>query len=155
TVYWIDHYTVCTNDLAAFGAFHGRVLGGHQYLTPPDTKGMFQDVARSKTGAFVLNRPLPPSRGLGRGLPRVTFFIEADEIKRRLARLDAAGAVRSEPQRTSAYGDPGTTIFWQDPEGNQFEFWAPDVLPEGAMTDCGPERVGRICHGIYESRDLE
>jgi hypothetical protein len=28
-------------------------------------------------------------------------------------------------------------------------------MPEGAMTDCGLERVGRISHGIYESRDLE
>jgi hypothetical protein len=28
-------------------------------------------------------------------------------------------------------------------------------MPAGAMTDCGPERVGRISHGVFESRDLD
>lgn len=154
TVYWIDHYTVCTNDLPRFRAFHAQVLGGRQYSAPAD-RGVFQDVARSKTGAFILDRPLPPTRGLGKGLPRFGFFIEAADIDRHLFRLKAAGAVHSAPQRTTAHGAAGTVISWQDPDGNQFEFWAPDVMPAGAMTDCGTDRVGRISHGIYESRDLE
>jgi predicted enzyme related to lactoylglutathione lyase len=154
TVYWIDHYTVCTNDLDRFSAFHAQVLGGQQYPTPAGN-GVFQDVARSKTGAFLLKRALPPTRGLGTGLPRYGFYIEAAEIDKHLARLEAAGAVHSAPQRTAAHGDAGTAIYWQDPDGNQFEFWAPDVLPAGAMSDCGAERVGRISHGVFESRDLE
>ena len=92
---------------------------------------------------------------MGKGLPRFGFFIDAGDIDRHLLRLKAAGAVHSEPQRTTAYGDAGSVIFWQDPDGNQFEFWAPDVMPAGAMTGCGAERVGRISHGVYESRDLE
>jgi predicted enzyme related to lactoylglutathione lyase len=154
TVYWIDHYTVCTNDLARFTAFHAQVLGGKQW-TGPTGHEMFQTVARSKTGGFVLNRPLPGSRGLGEGFPRYGFYIEAADIDRHLQRLKLAGAVHGEPTRTNAYGESGTRIAWQDPDENQFEFWAPDVMPAGAMTDCGPERVGRISHGMYESRDLE
>jgi predicted enzyme related to lactoylglutathione lyase len=154
TVYWIDHYTVCTNDLERFTAFHGQVLGGKQWIGPTGHE-MFQTVARSKTGGFRVNRPLPPSRGLGEGLPRYGFFIEAADIASHLARLRAAGAEHRPPERTAAYGEPGVSILWQDPDENQFEFWAPDVLPAGAMADCGPERVGRISHGVFESRDLE
>ena len=154
TVYWIDHYTVCTNDLARFAAFHAQVLGGRQWVGPTGRE-VFQSVARSKTGGFVLDRPLPPSRGLGKGLPRYGFYVETADIGFHLDRLKAAGAVHGEPTRTSAYGEAGTLISWQDPDHNQFEFWAPDVMPAGAMTDCGTERVGRISHGIFESRDLE
>lgn len=157
TVYWIDHYTVCTNDLERYAAFHAQVLDAGKTRHAGDVagQGVFQDVARSKTGAFIVNRPLPPSRGLGTGLPRFGFFIEGADIERHLRRLRAAGAVHGAPQRTTAYGDAGTVIHWQDPDGNQFEFWAPDVMPAGAMADCGNERVGRISHGVYESRDLE
>ncbi|HUK37050.1 MAG TPA: VOC family protein, partial [Vicinamibacterales bacterium] len=154
TVYWIDHYTVCTNDLDRFRAFHAQVLGGKQWIGPTGCE-VFQNVARSKTGGFMLDRPLPPSLGLGRGFPRYGFYIEADDVDRHVQRLKLAGARYAEPARTSAYGEPGTLVAWEDPDGNQFEFWAPDVLPDGAMTDCGPERVGRISHGIFESRDLE
>lgn len=154
TVYWIDHFTVCTNDLERFKTFHKQVLGGEQW---PGFQGreIFQSVGRCKTGGFILDRPLPPTRGLGTGMPRYGFFVEAAQLGAHLQRLDAAGALRSEPRRTAAYGEPGSVVFWQDPDGNQFEFWAPDVLPEGAMADCGPERVGRISHGVFESRDLE
>jgi hypothetical protein len=58
---------------------------------------------------------------------------------------------------TSAEGEDGTAIYWQDPDGNQFEFWAPARLPAGAMDPPeagGPMKVGRISHGVYESRDL-
>jgi predicted enzyme related to lactoylglutathione lyase len=154
SVYWIDHYTVCTNDLARFTAFHGQVLGGKQW-TGPTGHEMFQSVARSKTGGFVVDRPLPPSRGLGKALPRYGFYVEAADLDLHLKRLNLAGAVHGEPVRTSAYGEPGILVAWEDPDGNQFEFWAPDVMPAGAMTDCGPERVGRISHGVFESRDLE
>jgi predicted enzyme related to lactoylglutathione lyase len=154
TVFWIDHYTVCTNDLDRFAAFHAHVLGGKQWQGFQGRE-MFQQVARSKTGGFILDRPLPPSRGLGKGLPRYAHFIDPADIAMHLQRLDDAGAVRSAPTRTTAYGVSGTAIFWEDPDHNQFEFWAPDVLPAGALADCGPERVGRISHGVFESRDLE
>ena len=154
TVYWIDHFTVCTNDLDRFKEFHAQVLGGKQW---PGFQGreIFQQVGPCKTGGFTLDRPLPPTRGLGAGLPRYGFFVDPADIGAHVRRLDAAGAVRGDPQRTTAYGEPGTALFWQDPDGNQFEFWAPDVMPDGAMANCGPERIGRISHGVFESRDLE
>jgi len=153
-IYWIDHYTVCTNDIARFTAFHAQVLGGKQW-TGPTGREVFQSVARSKTGGFIVDRPLPPSRGFGKGFPRYGFFIEGADIDLHVQRLRAAGAVHSAPTRTSEHGEAGTRISWEDPDGNQFEFWAPDVMPAGAMTDCGEERVGRISHGVFESRDLE
>jgi predicted enzyme related to lactoylglutathione lyase len=154
TIYWIDHYTVCTNDLERFKTFHAEVLGGEQYLGPTGT-AVFQTVAHATTGGFALDRPLPPSLGLGKGFPRYGFFVEAEHIDQHLARLKRAGAKYLEPRRTSEYGASGTVVAWEDPDGNQFEFWAPDVMPEGAMADCGPERVGRLSHGVFESRDLE
>jgi hypothetical protein len=57
--------------------------------------------------------------------------------------------------RTSAEGEEGISIAWEDPDGNQFEFWAPDRLPDGAMADCTSVGVGRISHGVYECRDLQ
>jgi hypothetical protein len=88
-------------------------------------------------------------------MPRYGYYVFADDIDAHLKRLDEAGAIHSGPVRTSAEGEPGTVIYWQDPDGNQFEFWAPDVLPAGAMHGHGAERVGRISHGVFESRDLE
>jgi predicted enzyme related to lactoylglutathione lyase len=159
TIHWIDHYVVCTNDIARWEAFHTRVLGAR---TEPDRSGgqmrnigLFQGWARGRHGGFICKTPLPPTRGLGKGLPRYGFYIAAADIEHHLRRLDDAGALHNDPVRTSAEGDAGTVIHWQDPDGNQFEFWAPDVLPDGAMDDCGDERVGRISHGIFESRDLD
>jgi predicted enzyme related to lactoylglutathione lyase len=156
-VHWIDHYIVCTNDLPRWEVFHAKALGAKTEPTPPEAQGLgiFQTLTRGRQGGFIAKSPMPPTKGLGKGLPRYGFFIEARDIDAHLRRLDEAGAVRGEPVRTSAEGAAGTAIYWQDPDGNQFEFWAPDVMPEGAMTGCGPERVGRISHGVFESRDLD
>jgi predicted enzyme related to lactoylglutathione lyase len=155
-VHWIDHYVVCTTDVERWGAFHAKVLGGITEADPQGRiPGIFQVTGRIRYGGFVSHKPLPPTRGLGKGLPRYGYYIEASDIERHLRRLDEAGAVHGAPVRTAAEGEPGTAIYWQDPDGNQFEFWAPDVLPEGAMAGCGPERVGRISHIVLESRDLD
>jgi predicted enzyme related to lactoylglutathione lyase len=156
-VHWIDHYIVCTNDLPRWEAFHFQVLGARTEPTPPEAEGhgIFQTLTRGRQGGFIAKSPLPPTKGLGKGLPRYAFFIRAEDIDAHLNRLDAAGAVHGAPVRVSNEGAVGSAIYWQDPDGNQFEFWAPDVMPAGAMTDCGPERVGRISHGVFESRDLD
>jgi predicted enzyme related to lactoylglutathione lyase len=158
-IHWIDHYVVCTNDLARWEAFHSNVLGAH---TLPDLNGglgdfgIFQSVGCLRVGGFTNPTPLPQTQGLGKGMPRYGYYIHAADVDEHLRRLDAAGAIHGDPIRISSEGDPGTVIYWQDPDGNQFEFWAPDdTLPEGAMHNCGPERIGRISHGVYESRDLE
>jgi predicted enzyme related to lactoylglutathione lyase len=157
TVHWIDHYVICTNDIVRWEAFNGQVLGARTLPNPSGSLrdfGIFQSVGSMRLGGFTNLRPLPETRGLGKGLPRYGFYILAADIDAHLRRLDTAGALHTSPMRISAEGDAGTTIYWQDPDGNQFEFWAPDVLPEGAMHGCGPERVGRLSHAVFESRDL-
>jgi catechol 2,3-dioxygenase-like lactoylglutathione lyase family enzyme len=154
-VQWIDHYVTNSADIPRWADFHAKVLGA---VTLPDPSGrlpgVFQQVARIRHGAFLEHHAPPPTKGLGKGLPRYGYYIEAAGIDAHLHRLREAGAVHGQPFRTSAAGDPGTSIYFQDPDGNQYEFWAPDVMPEGAMTECGPARVGRISHAVFESRDL-
>ena len=55
----------------------------------------------------------------------------------------------------SAEGQEGTAIRYVDPDGNQYEFWAPTQMPTGAMAGETPAKVGRISHAVYESRDLD
>ncbi len=155
-VHWIDHYVVCTNDLPRWEAFHSAVLGARTAPTPAEVLdlGIFQTFTQGRHGGFIARTPLPPTRGLGKGLPRYAFFVDAADLDFHQARLASAGAVFERPVRTSAEGVPGVALYWQDPDGNQFEFWAPDVMPAGAMVGCGPARVGRISHGVFEARNL-
>jgi hypothetical protein len=104
---------------------------------------------------MVVSEPLEPSPGLGKGLPRHGLYIRQEDVDAHLRRLDEYGVPHLEPERTSAAGEEGISIVWEDPDGNQFEFWAPDRMPEGAMTHTTPVGVGRISHAIYESRDLQ
>jgi len=154
-VHWIDHYVTSTNDVERWIAFHERVVGARVWPDFRRERGMFMDLARCRIGAFVSQRPLPPTLGLGAGLPRYGLYVHASDIDAHLRRLEAAGAVHGPPARTAAEGEAGISLPWQDPDGNQFEFWAPDRMPDGAMADCGPERVGRISHGVFESRDIQ
>ena len=157
-VQWIDHFVVCTADAERWRAFHTKVLGA---TTVPEDQGVplrfgyFLNNARCRIGGFISRTALPPTRGLGTGLPRYAFYVHAADLGEHLRRLDEAGAVHGDAIRTTGEGESGTAISWQDPDGNQFEFWAPDALPEGAMVECGPERIGRISHAVYESRDLD
>jgi predicted enzyme related to lactoylglutathione lyase len=157
TVYWIDHYTVGTNDVHRWIDFHERVLGAQTMPVTPRrlTRGVFQNLTNSHHGGFVMREPLPPAVALGQGYPRNALFIRPEDIDDHLRRLDACAAEHSDPIRTSEDGDDGTAIYWLDPDGNQFEFWAPANMPAGAMDDCGPLKVGRISHAVYESRDLQ
>lgn len=157
-VHWIDHFVTATNDIDRWVAFHQRVVGGIPWGDFPAamrSMGMFLNVARGRIGAFVSKKPLPQTLGLGAGLPRYGFYTYAADLDAHARRLDAVGAVHGAPMRMASEGEAGISLPWQDPDGNQFEFWAPDVLPEGAMADCGPERVGRISHAVFESRDLD
>ena len=158
TVHWIDHFVTCTNDIHRWVAFQVAVLGAVPWAGFPEamrSRGMFLDLARCRIGAFVADDPLPPTRGLGTGLPQYGFYVQPADLDAHVRRLDEAGAVHGAPVRISTEGDAGTSVAWQDPDGNQFAFWAPDRMPEGAITDCGPLRVGRISHAVFESRDLE
>ena len=71
-----------------------------------------------------------------------------------LRRLDQHKIPHSGAIRTAADGDDGTIIYFADPDGNQYEFWAPSQMPEGAMEIATEEKVGRISHCVYGARDL-
>mgnify|MGYP003577289414 CR=1 FL=1 len=45
-------------------------------------------------------------------------------------------------------------IYFADPDGNQFEFWAPVHISKGAMEICISEKVGRINHIVHGAREL-
>jgi predicted enzyme related to lactoylglutathione lyase len=156
TVYWIDHYAVGTNNLERWVDFHERVLGAKTIpVNRPNPMNIFQEFTGGRHGGFVQAATMPPSKGIGQALPRYGFFIRPEDIEAQLRHLDACGVPHTDPIRTSADGDDGTAIYWEDPDANQFEFWAPTHLPDGAMDGCGPLRIGRISHGVFESRDLQ
>ena len=154
TVYWIDHYVVGTDDLKRWTEFQSKVIGarsGDNFRVIA-----FQDITPCcHHGAMLSPEPLPPSAGLGKGLPRHGLFIRQQDVDVHLRRLDDLGVRHLDPMRTSAEGEEGISVAWEDPDGNQFEFWAPDRLPEGAMAGASPVGVGRISHGVYESLDLQ
>jgi len=157
TIYWIDHYAVGTNNLERWVKFYEELLGAQTVpVNRQNPINIFQTFpAGGRHGGFVQPATLPPSEGPGKGLPRYGFYIREADIDDHLRRLDACQASHTDPVRTSAEGEEGTAIYWEDPDGNQFEFWAPTRLPEGAMDTAGPQRVGRISHGVFESRDLQ
>lgn len=152
TVYWIDHFVVNVNDVSRWAAFHEKLLGAYK---KPGPRGIFQMVGPCIIGAFDVTFALPPGGDIGRGLPRFGYYIDKADIATHLRRLEANGVVHSEPTYVTNEGDAGTAIYWQDPDGNQFEFWASDDPPDGALNTLSSERVGRLSHATYESRDLE
>jgi hypothetical protein len=158
TIYWIDHYVVGSDDLDRWGEFMEKVIGAQPqgHGGRPGGRILFQDLTSCcHHGAMFSDPPLPPSAGLGKGLPRHGLFIRQEDIDEHLRRLDQHKVPHLDPVRTSAEGDDGISIAWEDPDGNQFEFWAPDHLPDGAVTEMTPLKVGRISHGVYECQDLQ
>jgi hypothetical protein len=158
TVYWIDHYVVGSDDLDRWGEFGVKVLGAEPQprVGPPGVQRIaFQDLTSCcHHGAMLSPDPHPASKGLGKGLPRHGLFIRQEDIDQHLRRLDENKVPHLDPMRRSDEGDDGITIQFEDPDGNQFEFWAPDHLPAGAMIETTPVGVGRISHGVYETLDL-
>lgn len=151
-VYWIDHYVLNSEDVPRWAAFNEQLLGAY---AKPATRGVFQKVGPCIIGAFEAPSKLPPGGELGHGLPRYAYYIDRADIAAHLQRLDAQNVKRGDPVHLTSDGDAGTAIYWQDPDGNQFEFWAADQPPDGALDVLSSERVGRLSHVVFESRDLE
>ena len=165
-VHWIDHVVVGTNDMNAWVEWAVNAIG----VTPGPIGGL-TTTARQRNqpiasflfigdrschfGAFLQSEALPPSKGLGKGTPRYGFFVRPEDVSEHLRRLDQHGVPHSGPVRTAAEGDEGTAIYFEDPDGNQFEFWAPARMPQGAMEVCTPLNVGRVSSVVYGSRDLQ
>ena len=164
-VHWIDHYVVGTNDMVAWADWAVNATGlARQPIVGITTTARKKNVpimcflwwegGSCRIGAFLQPEVYPPSKELGQDTPRCGFYIRPQDIDAHLRRLDEHKIPHTKPIRTAAEGDEGTTIYFADPDGNQYEFWAPVHMPEGAMEICTAEKVGRISHVVYGSRDL-
>ena len=155
-VHWIDHYVVASTDLERWTDFQAKVVGSRPFEDRPPRFIAFQRITPCcHHGAMLSKEPLPPTGGLGKGLPRHALFVRQADVDQHVRRLDELNVPHLDPVRTSADGAEGISIAYEDPDGNQFEFWAPDHLPDGAMDNCTSVGVGRISHAVYESRDLQ
>lgn len=164
-VHWIDHYVVGTNDLPAWTYWALNATGlpirpinglttNMRKKSTPIFCFMWWEGGSCRIGAFLQSEIYPPRKELGRDTPRCGFFVRPEDIDLHLRRLDQHKIAHTEPIRTAAEGDEGMAIYFADPDGNQYEFWAPEHMPEGAMEICTAEKVGRISHVVYGSRDL-
>ncbi|HWH75884.1 MAG TPA: VOC family protein, partial [Candidatus Binatus sp.] len=164
-VHWIDHYVVGTNDLPgwSYWALHAtglpiRPINGlttnMRKKNTPIFCFMWWDDESCRIGAFLQPENYPPAKELGKDMPRCGFYIRPEDIDKHLRRLDQHKIRHTDPVKNNSEGDDGTTIYFADPDGNQYEFWAPVQMPEGAMDVRTSENVGRISHCVYGSRDL-
>src|ERR1700739_4294503 len=83
TVHWIDHYVVCTNDVDRWETLHSVAQGAVTETHSPEERarrGIFQQIGGCRQGGFVTKIPLPPTKGLGKGLPRHAHYILAADI---------------------------------------------------------------------------
>ena len=164
-VHWIDHVVLGTNDMGAWAEWAvnaigvaGRIRGmttAARERNQPIQVSLYIGDGSCHFVAFLQREALPPSKGLGKGTPRYGFFVRPDDVDEHLRRLDAHGIPHTDPVRTAAEGDEGTAIYFEDPDGNQFEFWAPVRMPDGAMEVSTALGVGRLSSAVYGSRDLQ
>ena len=164
-VHWIDHYVVGTNDLSGWADWANKATGlplrpinglttNMRKKNTPIFCFMWWDGGSCRIGAFLQPENYPPAKKLGTDMPRCGFYIRPEDIDMHLRRLDQHKIPHSDPIRTATEGDEGTVIYLADPDNNQYEFWAPVKMPEGAMEIATSEKVGRISHAVYGSRDL-
>lgn len=164
-VYWIDHFVVATNDMNAWFEWAAGAIGADRHrfggLTTKDRKNgraincfMFIGDGSCHFGAFLQKEPLPPTKGLRKGTPRYGFFVRPEDIDKHMSRLNRHGISHKGPVRTHEDGDEGTAIYFEDPDGNQYEFWAPDRMPQGAMDVATPLKVGRVSSAVFGARQL-
>ena len=79
---------------------------------------------------FVL-QPFAPTafasaRHSGLVLGEGAVLMHPQDVDQHLRRLDQYNVPHLDALRTSSDGEEGISIAWEDPDGNQFEFWAPD-----------------------------
>jgi hypothetical protein len=164
-VHWIDHYVVGTNDMVAWvdwavnaiGLTRRPIIGlttAARKRNIKITSFLWWEGGSCRIGAFLQPEIYPPTKELGKELPRCGYYIRPADIDRHLRRLDRHKIAHSDAFRTAADGDEGTVIYFADPDGNQYEFWAPERMPEGAMEIATEEHVGRISHVVHGCREL-
>ena len=164
--HWIDHVVVPTNDMGSWVAWAENVIGvEHATIGGLTTAARrrnqpiatFLDIGDGSChfGAFLQPEDLEASAGLGNDYPRYGFFVNAADLETHIQRLDEQGVAHSEPLASTSEGVDGVAVRFQDPDGNQWEFWAPEEMPAGAMDVATSLGVGRISSAVYGSRDLQ
>lgn len=151
--YWIDHFVVPVNNVERWKGFMEHVLGG-QAAGGDANRLSFMSVGLHHLGGSYQESKLPELAGLGQGLPRYGFYVRPADLDRHLRRFEEYGVQFTDPARTAAYGESGTSVLFCDPDGNQYELWAPDELPRGALDSGNDLGLGRISHAVLESGDL-
>jgi catechol 2,3-dioxygenase-like lactoylglutathione lyase family enzyme len=106
-------------------------------------------------GAFLQGEQLSASKGLGQGTPRYGFFVRPQQLDEHMLRLDRHGITHGDPVDTSEEGVEGTAVYFEDPDGNQYEFFAPAQMPDGAMDVATAAGVGRMSSAVYGARELQ
>ena len=155
--YWIDHYVVPTADTARWGTFYTNVLGAvpRSNEERPERPGRAESTLFTFVGlCHVGGSPRKDGLTPGTGNLRYSYFIRTEDVDEHLRRLDANGVAHSGPIKTSEEGEDGIAINFADPDGNGLQLWAPARLPDGAMHNESPAKVGRISTAAFESRDL-
>src|SRR5258706_10725845 len=164
-VHWIDHYVVGPNDMAGWvnwavtstGIPRQPIIGlttAARKRNIKITSFLWWNGGHCRMGAFLNRDFYPPAKELGKDLPRCGFYIRPEDIDKHLRRLDRHKIPHTDAIHTAADGDEGSVIYFADPDSNQFEFWAPSEMPEGAMEIATEEGVGRISHAVFGARDL-
>jgi hypothetical protein len=164
-VHWIDHYVVGTNDMSSWVDWAVNATGiKRQPIIGLSTAARKRNIkitsflwwqgGSCRIGAFLQPEIFPPAKPLGEDLPRCGFYIRPEDIDVHLRRLDRHKIPHSDAIRTAADGEEGTVIYFADPDGNQYEFWAPLKMPIGAMEIATSESVGRISHAVFGAREL-
>ena len=164
-VHWIDHYVVGTNDLPNWTYWANNATGlpirpinglttNMRKKNTPIFCFMWWEGGSCRIGAFLQPENYPPPKELGKDMPRCGFYIRPADIDMHLRRLDKHNIPHTDPVKTAADGEEGTVIYFADPDGNQYEFWAPITMPEGAMEIATEENVGRISHAVFGAREL-
>lgn len=164
-IQWIDHFVVGTNDMGAWIEWSAQVIGTDRrrfggLTTETQKHGRFINCfnfigdGSCHYGAFLQKEQMKPADGLD-SLPRYGFFIRPEDIDEHVARLKRLKVPHRGPVDTRADGEEGTAIYFSDPDGNAYEFWAPARMPAGAMDVATPLKVGRISSAVYGARDLQ
>ena len=164
-VHWIDHVVVATNDVNRWVDWATNAIGvdarpvnalttAARKRNRPIGAHLFIGDGSCHFGAFLQPEDLPPSRGTGQELPRYSFYVRPEHIDEHVARLEAQSVPHTAPVRCASEGDDGTAVYFEDPDQNQYELWAPSHMPYGAMEVSTRLNVGRISSAVYSSRDL-
>ena len=164
--HWIDHVVVPTNNIDAWVTWGVNAIGVERgpirgLSTAEQKRGgtiaCFLDIGDGSChfGAFLQKEQLPPSKGLGVDTPRYAFFVRPEDLDEHILRLERLGVPHTDPAQTAAEGADGVSVCFEDPDGNQFEFFAPAVMPAGAMEVSTALGVGRVASATLGSRDLQ